>query len=80
VPDRIVVVAAQHRDLEPAQDLGRAVGMGAEAAQVAQAPDGVGATPAQVRECSGKRQVVAVDPAEERQARAHPFPHVIPVA
>ena len=64
--DGFVVVAAQHRDPGAAQDLGGAVGVGAEAAEVAQAPREVGAAPPQVAQRGGQRQVVAVDPAEQR--------------
>ena len=78
VAHRVVDVPAQHRDAGGAQQLRGAVGVGPEAAQVAEAERGVGAAPRQVREGRGERVMVAVDAAEEREMH-QPLAQVIPV-
>jgi len=78
---RLVVVAAHDADVVLAQQRKDAVGMRPESAEVTEAEDGLGVTPARVGQHGGQRLGVRVHTAEDGDAPvlAHAFRHVAPV-
>jgi len=78
--DRLVVVAPHDAHAVGAQQREHAIGVRTEAAEVAEAKDGVGVAPARVGQDGGERLGVRVHAAEDRDAAtlAHALRHVAP--